>query len=50
LFPETRITTKLVHEWCGGIISKKKTRKILLKKFVLLGHGKYSYFVNDKLP
>jgi hypothetical protein len=45
LFPGIKITTNLVHEWCGVIGPKKKIRKILLKKFVLLGHGKYSYFV-----
>jgi hypothetical protein len=45
LFPGIKITTILVHEWCGVIGPKKKIRKILLKQFVLLGHGRYSYFV-----
>jgi hypothetical protein len=47
LFPGIKITTNLVHEWCGVIGPKKKIRKILLKKFVLMGHGRYSYFVKD---
>ena len=29
LFPGIKITTKLVHEWCGGIVSTKTIRWIL---------------------
>ncbi|MEH7010606.1 nuclease-related domain-containing protein [Neobacillus niacini] len=47
LFPDIKITTNLVYEWCKVINPKKKIRKILLKKFALHGHGKYSYFVDD---
>lgn len=46
LFPNIKITTNLVFEWCKVITPKKKIRKILLKHFILKGHGKYSYFVD----
>jgi Nuclease-related domain len=48
LFPEIRLTTNLVYEWCKVVNPKKKIRKILLKKFNLKGHGKYSYFEDNK--
>lgn len=48
LFPDIKITTSLVHEWCKVIDPKKKIRKILLKKFILKGHGKYCYFVEER--
>jgi hypothetical protein len=47
LFPDIKITTNLVFEWCKVVTPKKKIRKILLKHFILKGHGKYSYFVDD---
>jgi hypothetical protein len=47
LFPERKITTNGVYEWCGGIISKKGIRRILNKNFNLQGYGKYSYFTKD---
>lgn len=45
LFPDMKITTALVYEWCGFIISKKAIRRILKKHFKIMGHGKYSYYV-----
>jgi hypothetical protein len=44
LFPEVRITTSLVEDWCNYVISKKQIRRILWVKYTLKGHGKYSYF------
>ncbi|KGM44863.1 nuclease-related domain-containing protein [Neobacillus niacini] len=49
LFPDIKITTNLIFNWCKIIRSKKRIRKILLKKFILKGHGKYSYFVDNAL-
>ncbi|WP_187118819.1 nuclease-related domain-containing protein [Bacillus marasmi] len=46
LFPDLRITTKLVQEWCGVGISKKTIRRILMKNYQNLGHGKSSHFVD----
>lgn len=44
LFPEKRITTNCVHEWCGEAFSKKQINRILTKEFRRVGHGKYSYY------
>lgn len=33
LFPDLRLTTNLVWEWCGGIYSKKRVRRQLVKNF-----------------
>lgn len=45
LFPNKKITTNLIHDWCKIIKSKRTIRKILSKHFKLLGHNKSSYFV-----
>ncbi|MFJ7727193.1 nuclease-related domain-containing protein [Neobacillus sp. NPDC097160] len=47
LFPDKKIATKLVYEWCGGIVSKKQINRKLTKKFKRVGHGKFSYYVDD---
>lgn len=44
LFPDIKITTNLVFEWCKVITPKKKIRRILSKKYTIKGHGKYTYF------
>ncbi|WP_261129733.1 nuclease-related domain-containing protein [Bacillus sp. Marseille-Q3570] len=44
LFPEEKITTNRMYEWCFGIYSKQTMRKILHNNYKLNGHGKYSYF------
>jgi hypothetical protein len=48
LFPDKKVSTNNIHEWCKVIESKKVIRKILSKKFILTGHGKYSYFVHSQ--
>lgn len=47
LFPEKRVTTNIVQEWCGGNVSKKQINRVLTKKFKRVGHGKFSYYVDD---
>lgn len=44
LFPEEKITTNIVYDWCGANYSKKVIRKILLKHYNLVGYGKWSYY------
>ncbi|WP_442598691.1 nuclease-related domain-containing protein [Neobacillus sp. D3-1R] len=44
LFPERKITTNLVHEWCGVVESKKRIRRILHKNFTSSGVRQWSYF------
>jgi hypothetical protein len=44
LFPDQKITTKGIYEWCGCILSKKTIRRVLLKNFKLKGFGPSSNF------
>jgi hypothetical protein len=44
LFPNLPITTKVVQEWCK-IESEKTVRRILIKNFTYIGHGRSSYYV-----
>jgi hypothetical protein len=44
MFPEMKITTNIVNDWCSYIISKKKIRKILSNNFGHIIHDKTSYF------
>jgi hypothetical protein len=46
LFPDRKITTNTIHEWCKVINSKKTIRRILSKNFKLMGQGKSSNYVN----
>lgn len=45
LFPDRKITTNGVWEWCGGICSKKTIKRILKNNFITMGKKKYTYFV-----
>ncbi|AIF42293.1 nuclease-related domain-containing protein [Virgibacillus sp. SK37] len=44
LFPERKITTRLIHEWCGVIESKKRISRILDKHFVKVGVKRWVYY------
>lgn len=44
LFPEKKITTNTIHEWCNTLVSKKTIRRILSRHFKKMGHGKYTYY------
>ncbi|MGX1194852.1 nuclease-related domain-containing protein [Metabacillus sp. SLBN-84] len=46
LFPEKRITTDQIHEWCKLVLSKKTIRKILYAHFEHIGRGRSSHFVD----
>ncbi|WP_342429194.1 nuclease-related domain-containing protein [Neobacillus sp. FSL H8-0543] len=48
LFPKQRITTNMIHDWCKVVKYKKRIRNILLTRYILVGHGKYSYFETTK--
>lgn len=46
LFPEKRITTNEVFEWCNGVIDSKKTlRRVLRKNYERVGHTHNIYYV-----
>lgn len=44
LFPNEKITTPLLYDWCRIIPSKKRIRKILEKHYKLIGNNSWSYF------
>ena len=48
LFPNRRITTSIIYDWCGNIYSKKSIRKILTKNMELVRNGRFSYYVLNK--
>lgn len=44
LFPDIRITTKTVFDWCKVIKDKRTIRKILTNNYRFVSLGKYSYY------
>jgi len=48
LFPERKITTSAIYEWCASMIPKRRIRYILLKNMMLVKNGKYSYYVFNR--
>jgi hypothetical protein len=44
LFPDQKITTNIIHEWCGVVESKKTIKNILDKNFKLVGVHQWAYF------
>ncbi len=44
LFPNCKITTNTIYEFCKIVPSKKTIRRILLKYYKLAEHGRSSYF------
>jgi hypothetical protein len=47
LFPDRKVTTNDIFEWCGGIKSRKEIWRLLSRNFKLIGHGKYTYYIFD---
>ncbi|MEH7334991.1 nuclease-related domain-containing protein [Neobacillus drentensis] len=44
LFPNLKITTNIVHDWCGGVGSKKRINRVLQRNFTVTGYGKWTYY------
>jgi len=44
LFPDEKITTSLVFEWCRVIESRKMIRRILIENFKAVGYGRWFYY------
>lgn len=44
LFPDRKLTTNAIYDWCK-IISKKTIRRILMKNLIYQGHGKSAHFI-----
>jgi hypothetical protein len=47
LFPERKVTTNDIFEWCGKVKNKKEIWRLLSRNFRVIGHGKYSYYIID---
>lgn len=44
LFPDMKITTNIVHDWCGVVDSKKRISRILDKNYKITGVGQWAYY------
>lgn len=44
LFPEKKITTQTVYEWCNGKVSRRTFLRVLKKYYVLVGKTSDSYY------
>jgi hypothetical protein len=44
LFPGMKVTTNLVYDWCGGVLSQKRIRRVLIKSFNKVGNGPSAYY------
>lgn len=44
LFPEKKVTTQVVVDWCGDKISVQRIRKILKDHFTVIGLNKSTYY------
>lgn len=47
LFPEKRISTQAIVDWCGGFFSKNSIRRILAKNLRQKSNGAHSYYYYD---
>ncbi|MEA3322480.1 MAG: nuclease-related domain-containing protein [Bacillota bacterium] len=45
LFPEKRITSKIIFEWCNGIVTFRSIQRILINNFALEGFGRSSHYI-----
>ncbi|MFN7253226.1 MAG: nuclease-related domain-containing protein [Anaerobacillus sp.] len=48
LFPNEKLTTNKLYDWCKIISSKKMIRRVLLQNFEHVGWGKSSYYVKEQ--
>ncbi|MCP3738627.1 nuclease-related domain-containing protein [Rossellomorea sp. BNER] len=47
LFPNRKITTNVIHEWCKEVKSKKRIRTILKKNFKIVGVHQWSFYEEE---
>ncbi|MDT8860183.1 NERD domain-containing protein [Alkalihalobacillus sp. MEB130] len=48
LFPNTKITTNIIQEWCEVIDSKKIIWKVLSSNLTPIGYGKSCYYISKE--
>lgn len=46
LFPEEKLTTAKIYEWCGGVYSKQRITYALKKSFMKVSNTKGTYFIS----
>lgn len=44
LFPDKKITTNLVHDWCQLEMSERMIARILKQHYKIMGYGQWSYY------
>ncbi len=44
LFPEKKVTTNIIHDWCQMVPSKKTIRRILIENFNTAGTNRWTYY------
>ncbi|MBY0148881.1 nuclease-related domain-containing protein [Neobacillus niacini] len=44
LFPEQKITTNVIHEWCGVVDSRKRISRVLRKNLKITGLGQWAFY------
>ncbi|QQK74419.1 NERD domain-containing protein [Salicibibacter cibarius] len=47
LFPDKKITTHAIMDWCALNGDKKKVARVLASHYKRIGHGKYSYYIDQ---
>ncbi|WP_409254268.1 nuclease-related domain-containing protein [Bacillus sp. SCS-153A] len=45
LFPQLKVTSNLIYDWCGVIRDIKTIRRILKNNYKPVGHGKSSFYI-----
>jgi hypothetical protein len=44
LFPDRKITTNVIHDWCRVVHSKKTINRILGKNLIIKGVHQWTYY------
>lgn len=45
LFPDEKITTNIIHDWCQIVQSKLRIRRILASNFEVIGVNQWTYYI-----
>lgn len=48
LFPEKKVTTKLIHDWCGSFFSTSTIYNVLKRKYVQIGSKRGTYYFKNQ--
>lgn len=47
LFPNEKLTTRIIHDWCKIIPVESQIRRILLKHYTRVGDHRWSYYIKS---